>query len=243
MKIKHNKLLLVSSVINILLGLFYIICGILEFTNALHTKANTVTETIGVQLSYLVFISSILTTSTGAISVIHNKSLRLINLRVFMGVITLAWPTFLSITLFFTLIQINIRLTSMMLASLFYMVAVLIVKITNIDFSKGVNINPSAMIASTGKRAKSIDLGTIMNSSADKLHQKNITHVVENLAESLKPSKNSVISKLKFLFVGKRNHNKSGIFKALYTGHKKRGIIFTNILYKKKRRRSRFRLK
>ena len=243
MNIKHNKLLLVSSVINILLGLFYIICGILEFTNALHTKANTVTETIGVQLSYLVFISSILTASTGVLSVIHNKSLRLINLRIFMGVITLAWPTFLSITLFFTLVQINIRLMSMMLASLFYMVAVLIVKITNLDFSKGVSINPSAIIASSGKRAKSINLGTIMNAGADKLYQKNITHIIENFAENLKPSKNSVISKLKFLFVGKRDHSKPGIFKGLYTGHKKRGINLTGFLYKNKRRRSRFRLK
>lgn len=243
MNIKHNKLLFVASVIDTLLGLFFIICGILEFTNALHTKANTVTETIGVQLSYLVFISSILTASTGVLSVIHTKSLRLINLRIFMGVITLAWPTFLSITLFFTLVQINIRLMSMMLASLFYMIAVLIVKITNLDFSKGVNLNPSAMIASSGKRAKSVNLGTMMSSGADKLYQKNITHVVENLAESLKPSKNSVILKLKFLFVGKRNHSKPGLFKGLYVGHKQRGINLTGFLYKNKRRRSRFRLK
>ena len=74
MNIKHNKLLFVAAVIDALLGLFYLICGILEFTDALHTKANTVTETIGVQLSYLVFVSSILTTTTGALSIIKNKS-------------------------------------------------------------------------------------------------------------------------------------------------------------------------
>lgn len=238
MNIKHNKLLFVAAVIDTLLGLFYLICGILEFTNALHTKANTVTETIGVQLSYLVFVSSILTTATGALSVVKNKTLNLLNLRVFMGVITLAWPLFLSITLFFTQLQINIRLLTMTLASLFYIIAALIVKITNDEFSKGFNFNPSAMIASSGKRARSVDLGAMMNSGAGKMHQKNFAQTVENIASTIKPQRihGGVMQRL---FVGKRRLGGGNIFKGFYGGHKRRSANIVASLFNNKRRRPR----
>ena len=173
MNIKHSKLLFVAGIIDTLLGMFYFICGILEFTDMLSTKAHNVTETIGVQLSYLVFVSTILIIITGVLTIVNHKSLRLLNLRVFTGVVALAWPLFLSITLFFTQLQINIRLMTMSLASLFYIIAVLIVKITNDEFSKGVNFNPSAMIASSGKRARSVDINAVMSAGTGKLHQKN----------------------------------------------------------------------
>lgn len=241
MNIKHNKILFVASVINALLGLFYLVCGILEFTDALQTKANTITETIGVQLSYLVFISSILTTSTGVISIVNNKTLRFLNLRVFMGVITLAWPLFLSITLFFTQLQINIRLMTMTLTSLFYIITVLIVKITNDEFGKSVNFNPSAMIASSGRRAHSVDLGAMMSAGTGKLHQKNIVQTVENIAANMKPNKSTGVG-LQRLFTGKRRAS-NGIFKGFYAGHKRRSANVLASLFGNKRRRSRFRFK
>lgn len=243
MNVKHSKLLLVASVIDTLFGAFYIICGLLEFTNALKTSANTITETIGIQLSYLVFASSIFLTATGAVSIVNNKTLKLINLRIFMGVISLAWPLFLSITLFFTLFQINIRLITMTLASLFFMTAVLIVKITNVDFSKGINFNPSAMISSTGKRAKSIDVGVMMNSSTNKLHQKHIVQTIENISESLKPNTNAGTAKINKMFAGKKKRGGNGMFKSLYNG-KRRSINILSPLFKnRKRRRSRFRIR
>ena len=236
MNIKHNKLLFVAAVIDALLGLFYLICGILEFTDALHTKANTVTETIGVQLSYLVFVSSILTTTTGALSIIKNKTLHLLNLRVFLGVITLAWPLFLSITLFFTQLQINIRLMTMTLASLFYIIAVLIVKITNDEFSKSFNFNPSAMIASSGKRAHSVDLGAMMNSGTGKLHQKNFVQSIEAIASNM-TTKRSHGGIFQSLFVGKRKLGGGNFMKGLYGGHKRRSANIVASLFNNKRRR------
>ena len=236
MNIKHNKLLLVASVIDALLGLFYLVCGILEFTDALHTKANTVTETIGVQLSYLVFVSSILTTATGTLSIFKNKTLHMLNLRVFMAVITLAWPLFLSITLFFTQFQINIRLMTMTLSSLFYIIAVLIVKITNDEFGKSVNFNPSAMIAASGKRAHSVDLGAMMNVGTGKLHQKNFAQTVESLASAIKP-KRSHSGILQGLFTGKRRFGNGNFFKGLYGGQKRRSAnIIATLFYKNRRR-------
>ncbi len=236
MNIKHNKLLLVASVIDALLGLFYLICGILEFTNALHTKANTITETIGVQLSYLVFISSILTTATGALSVFKNKTLHLLNLRIIMAVVTLAWPLFLSITLFFTQLQINIRLMTMTLSSLFYIIAVLIVKITNDEFGKTFNFNPSAIIAASGKRAHSVDFGAMMNVGTGKLHQKNFVQTVENLATAITP-KRSHGGIFQRLFAGKRRLGNGNIFRGLYGGHKRRSANIIATLFNNRRRR------
>lgn len=242
MNIKHRKLLFVAAVIDVLLGIFYIGSGILEFTNALKTSAHTITQTIGVQLSYLVFISAILTTATGVLSIIFNKTLRFLNLRVFFGISSLAWPLFLSITLFFTQLQINIRLSTMTLASLYYVVAVLIVKITNTEFSKGVKFNPSAMIASSGKRSKSVNIGSAMSATAGMLQQKNIAHTVDTIASVMTPRKANGIN-LRWLFVGKRRKAGGGIFRALYSGQKRRNLNIIALLFNNKRRHSHFRLR
>lgn len=244
MEIKHRRLLLAASVVNFLLGAFYVICGFLEFTNALKTSANTVTETIGIQLSYLVFVSAIFSASTGALSTVNNKTLKTINLRVFMGVVTLAWPLFLSITLFFTLFQINIRLLSMTLCALFYMIAVLVVKITNVDFSKGINFNPSAIIASGGKRAKSVNLESVINSNTNKLHQKHLVQTIENISTGLKPKANPGTSKINKMFAGVKRKRASGFaFKGLYSGKRKKINIFSPLFKNGRKRRSGFKLK
>ncbi len=241
MNVKHRKLLFVAGIINILLGLFYIGSGVLEFTNALQTTAHTITQTIGVQLSYLVFVSAILTTAAGVMAIIYSKTLSFINTRVFLGITSLAWPLFLSIALFFTQLQINIRLSTMTLASLFYVIAVLIVKITNTEFSKGVKFNPSAMISSSGKRAKSVNIASAMSATTGKLQQKNIAHTVENIASTMKPHKPSSLN-LRWLFAGKRRTGNS-FFKSFYSGHKRRNVNVLASLFGNKRRRSRFRFR
>lgn len=240
--LKHSKLLFVAGIIDTLLGLFYFICGILEFTDALHTQANTVTQTIGVQLSYLVFISSTLILITGILSIIYRNKIQMLNLRVFLGVISLAWPLFLSITLFFTQLNLNIRLLSMSLASLFYIIAALIVKITNDEFVKTYKFNPSAMIASSGKRVRSVDFGAMMSASSGKLHQKNFVQAVENIASNIKPNRTAG-SGLQRLFTGKRKLGNGNIFRGLYSGHKRRSANVIASLFNNKRRRSRFRFR
>ena len=240
MNIKHSKLLFVAGIIDTLLGMFYFICGILEFTDMLSTKAHNVTETIGVQLSYLVFVSTILIIITGVLTILNHKSLRLLNLRVFTGVVALAWPLFLSITLFFTQFQINIRLMTMSLASLFYIIAVLIVKISNDEFSKSVNFNPSAMIASSGKRARSVDINAVMSAGTGKLHQKNIMQTVESLTANVK-TKRSHGGIFQGLFVGKRKLGSGNVFRGFYGGHKRRSANITSLFNGKRRRPRRFR--
>lgn len=239
--IKHGKLLFVAGVIDALLGLAFFVSGMLEFSDAVYTKANTVKQTLGVQLSYLVFISSTLMLVTGALSVIYRKSMQMLNARVFLGVISLAWPVFLTITLFFTQFMINIRLLTMSLAALFYIIAILIVKITNDEFVKTYKFNPSAMIASSGKRAKSVDFGAIMSNSSGKIHQKNFVQSVENLASTMTHRRSG--GGLKRLFAGKRKVGSGNFLRGIYSGQKRRGTNIVASLFQNKRRRSRFRFR
>ena len=62
MNIKYKKLLFVAAVTNALLGLFLFVCSLLEFTGIIQTQAHNVTETIGIHVSYLIFLSAILIT-------------------------------------------------------------------------------------------------------------------------------------------------------------------------------------
>ena len=75
MNIKYKKLLFVAAITNLLLGLFLFVCSILEFTGIIQTQAHNVTETIGVHVSYLVFLSAILIALSGLLTVIFNKTL------------------------------------------------------------------------------------------------------------------------------------------------------------------------
>ena len=224
MNIKHKKLLFIAGVINAIIGVFYFFNSIIEFTNILQTKANTLVQTAGIQLSYLIFISAIFTTLAGIAAIVNRNSIRLINLRVFLGILSLAWPLFLSITLLFTRVIINIRLLTMTLAALFYVTSVLIVKITNAEFTKNVKFNPSAIISSSGKRAKSANIGSVVSSTAVKVQNKNFTHTFKNISSSINTRKHS-FGNLQALFSGKRKNN-VGFFKGLYSGKMRRSVNF-----------------
>ena len=224
MNIKHKKLLFIAGVINAIIGVFYFFNSIIEFTNILQTKANTLVQTAGIQLSYLIFISAIFTTLAGIAAIVNRNSIRLINLRVFLGILSLAWPLFLSITLLFTRVIINIRLLTMTLAALFYVTSVLIVKITNAEFTKNVMFNPSSIISSSGKRAKSANIGSVVSSTAVKVQNKNFTHTFKNISSSINTRKHS-FGNLQALFSGKRKNN-VGFFKGLYSGKKRRSVNF-----------------
>ena len=241
MNIKHRKLMFVAGVINALLGAFYLISGLLEFTNTLTTAANTVKQTIGVQLSYLIFLSSLLTTASGILAIIYTNSLKKINLQVFLGATSLAWPLFLSITLFFTQLHITIRLITMTISSLFFVVAVLIVKITNSEFSKGVKFNPSAIIAASGKRSKTVNINSVISPAIGKAQTKNVLHKVEDLASNMSTTKNVGAN---FRSVYTRRRRKSGPrFRGLYAGRRRNNKHIFSFLTQGKRHRSSFRLK
>lgn len=237
MNIKHKKLLFIAGVINAILGVFYLSNSIIEFADILQTKANTLIQTAGIQLSYLICISAIFTSLAGIAAILNRNSLRLINVRVFLGILSLAWPLFLSITLLFTRVIINIRLLTMTLAALFYVTSVLIVKITNAESTKNVKFNPSAIISSSGKRAKSVNIGSVVSSTAVKVQNKNFIHTFENISSSIKTHKHSFLN-LQALFSGKRKNN-VGFFRGLYSGKKRRSANFLASLNRRSGRRFR----
>ncbi len=208
MNIKYKKVLLVAAIINFAVGIFLFICGLLEFTGILQTNAHNVTETIGINVSYLVFISAILIMLSGLVSLSTYNRLYLINLQVFLGVLGLAWPLFLQISLFFTQLTINIRLVLTVLVALFYIIAILIVKIANDEFIKSVKFNPSGIIAQSGKRKTSVSFENIFNNTSAKVHTANVVQsAISVLGNAAKP-KRSFQPSIQRFFIGKRKNNK-----------------------------------
>ena len=238
MDFKYIRLLKIAAIINISLGVFLFICGILEFTNILPTPANNSIRTVGVQLSYLVFISGILLFASGGLTLLHRKTMRFVNLQIFAGVTSLAWPIFVSIALFFTTIPhtINIRLIPSTLSALFYIIALLIVKITNESLSRAHKINTRIM--QTGKRKQGVNVAAVLsNAGGSKKSSVNVQSILGSAA-SIKTN-NSAAAGAKRLFSGRRRSG-GNPFKRLFNGQRRRsGGGLAKILYSGKRRRRR----
>ncbi len=235
MNIKYKKLLFVAAVTNALLGLFLFVCSILEFTGIIQTQAHNVTETIGIHVSYLVFLSAILITISGLLTIIFNKTLAYLNAQILIGVVSLAWPLFLSISLFFTQLTINIRLLATVAVSLFYVISILIVKIANDEFVKNYKFNPSGLISSMGKRTQSVDLANMFSRGATaKAKHANLVQSMGNLATTIKP-RHTFSFGLKFLTSGKRRST-SGLGRRLYSGQKRRSANIVASLFRGRRR-------
>lgn len=221
MNIKYKKVLLVAAIIDFTVGIFLFVCGLLEFTGILQTSAHNVTETIGVNVSYLVFISAILIMISGAVSISTYNRLYLVNLQVFLGVLGLAWPLFLQISLFFTQLTINIRLVLTVLVALFYIIAILIVKIANDEFVKSVKFNPSGIIAQLGKRKNSISFEKLFNSGNGKAHKVNVVQSAIGILGNASKPKRRFQPNVQRLFVGRRKSNKR-IGKKFYANSRRR---------------------
>lgn len=227
MNIKYKNVLLVAAIINFVIGVFLFVCGILEFTGVLQTNAHNVTETIGVNVSYLVFISAVLIMISGMVSISTYNRLYLINLQVFLGVLGLAWPLFLQISLFFTQLTINIRLVLTVLVALFYIIAILIVKIANDEFIKTVKFTPSGLIAQSGKRKNSISFERIFNNSSGKAHTSNVVQSAIGILGNASKPKRSFQPNIQRLLVGKRKSNKK-IGKKFYATSRRRSSNVLN---------------
>ena len=242
MELKYIKPLIVSSIINMGLGAFLFIFGILEFTNIVPTDANTIYRTVGVQLSQLVFISGLLLFLSGALSFLYRKTMEFINLQIFIGVVSLAWPIFVSIALFFTTIPhtINIRLIPSILSALLYIICVLIVKIANEALRKSRRIN--TRMGQTGKRKRSANIRAIFSSTRSSKRQSKDIGALRGVAESFKTVNAASIGS-KVLFSGGRRRSKFNPFKRIMNGSRRRsGGGFMKRLYSGSRhRRRRFR--
>ena len=240
MNIKYKRLLLVASIINVSIGLFLFISGLLEFTGIAETKADNVTETIGIQLSYLIFLSCIFISLAGVTSLVNYKYISHINLQILLGVVSLAWPLFLTISLLFTQLIINIRLVLAVLTSLFYVIAVLIIKISNEETIKTYKFNPSAIIASQGKRTQSIEIGSIINrTQSGKARNTNILQTFSNVATKVSSKQTSKLN-VQRLFTGKRR-SRVGFAKRLYIGNRRRSVNIVSNLFQGRVRRRRHR--
>lgn len=227
MKLKHIKLLTIASIIDTALGVFLIICGVLEFTGILHTNANTTIESVGVQLSYLVFISGVLVFITGLATLLSRKEMRNTNLLILLGVVALAWPIFVSISLFFSQLIICIRLLPTMLTSLFYIIAILVVKITNEALRRGRKFNPTAVVENMGKRKSGVNVTRMLNSGKGKAKTGNALRSLGNLSRA----------------AGRRKNGGAAIGKILYGGSRRSSGGFGKIFYSGTRRRGKFRIK
>ena len=218
MDIKYKKPLIVASIINFTLGGFLIICGILEFTGILKTPANNSISTLGVQLSYVVFISGILIFISGIVTFLDRHRLNYINLDIFLGLIALAFPIFISVVLLLQAV-LCIRFIPTILASLFYMVAVLIVKLSNEEMRKIHKIN-TQMLAVGERRQQKVNVTQIFKgNNMSRARSANISSI-GRLAGG---SKRRLLSRfdLRMLLNGKRKSN-SGLFKGLYSGSRHR---------------------
>lgn len=156
MKVKYKKPFFVAIIINLALGAFLIINGVLEFCGVLQTMANNNVTTMGVQSSHLIFVSGVLTFLSGLYSAINYKTLKNLTLQLFLGVVALAWPTFVSMVLFLSQFIICIRLAPTLLTSLYYVITILIVKIGNEEFNKRVKLSGNIKIGE--KRKRNVDI-------------------------------------------------------------------------------------
>lgn len=224
MNLKYIRLLMIASIINIGLGLFLIICGIFEFTGMLYTNANNTIESVGVQLSYLVFISGILTLISGFTTVLFRRNMAYINLLILIAVVALAWPIFVSISLFFSQMIICIRLLPTMMSSLFYIIAILIVKISNEALNRTHTFNPSMFVESLGLKKGGVNVSRVMYSNVGK---KKTGGNIQGFMNFLAPEKRRTSGfSLRWIFhIGKRRGG-GGFWKILYGGKRRHGGPF-----------------
>ncbi|MCH5211914.1 MAG: hypothetical protein J1G06_02775 [Oscillospiraceae bacterium] len=166
--------------------------------------------------------------------------MQFINLQIFISVTALAWPIFVSIALFFTTIPhtINIRLIPSTMAALFYIITLLIVKITNETLSRTHKINTH--IGQSGKRKQGVNVAAVLTNagSGQKKSSVNIQNLLDS-AQGLK-TKTNISASAKRLFAGKRKSIGGNPFRMLFSGQRRHtGGGLAKRLYSGKRRRRR----
>lgn len=237
MNFKYIKPLIVSSIINLGLGGFLFIFGILEFLGIADTPANTVYRAIGIQLSFLVFISGLLLLASGGLTLIFRKTMFLVDLQMFIGIAALGWPIFVSIALYFSTRPhvITIRLIPSILAALFYVICILIVKITNEALRTEHKLNTH--IGQSGQRKRSINVGAMLtNASGTQKHTGPSINSLRGVAESFQP-KNAAAAGAKMLFSGGRRRSRFNPFKLMNGQRRRRGGGLMKRLYSGSRHR------
>ena len=189
MKIKFKKPFFVAIMINLILGAFLIVAGILEFTGMINKTNYSSIYTVGVQLSHLVFISGLLTFGSGLFSFFRYKDLKYLNLQIIIGAVALAWPVFVALVLFFSQKIICIRLAPTLLASLYYIVTILILKIGNEELNKTRKLRIGKVGKISDKRAaKGASVESLFKSKKNPTKQKsaNISSSMGRLSRKFK---------------------------------------------------------
>ncbi len=205
MEIKYTKILNISSLINVLIGLFLVVCGLLEFIGIIKTEAATEISSGGIRLSYLIFVGAVLVFVCGLTTLLNIKTMQKAALQLILAIGALAWPIFVSIALFFAQNLICIRLLPIMLASLFYIICLIVVLIANDSLGRNkVKISPSEHIAALGKSAHRVNVMSALKPSGKKA-SRNVD--ISNIGSKINISK-------------KHKHSFS-----IYSGSRRRGHI------------------
>ncbi len=219
---KHSKLLKIATIINLCLGAFLIICGILEFIGLLPTPADRVYNAVGIKLSTLVFISGMLIFISALFTLLSND-LHNINTLIFIGVSSLAWPIFISIALFFSTTPhlICIRLVPTMMTSLFYVIAIMIVKISNEALRRTHKFNPQSLMQ--GKKKSNVDIASVFRGNVErKAKSSHSVQSIGDIATKFNSKRGFSIQRL-FMHSGKKRSSGKGFSKILYSHSRKRG--------------------
>ena len=220
MQIKYKKPFMVAIIINISLGIFLVGACILEFAGIINQTDYNSVYTVGVRLSHLIFISGALTLASGILSLIRFNDLRYLTLQILLGVAALAWPIFVALALFFSQNMLCIRLLPTLLASLYYIITILVVKIGNESLNKTRKIKGNLEIGK--KRAQGASVQTIFKDAGHQGRAKsaNLSGVMGKLSGMMQIRHSGGF--MKRLFSGRRRYSHGGFMKRLFSGKRRR---------------------
>ena len=220
MQIKHKKPFFVAIILNIALGIFLVGACALEFVGLINQTNYNSVYTVGLKLSHLIFISGALTLGSGLFSLIRFRDLRYLTLQILLGVAALAWPIFVALALFFSQHMICIRLLPTLLASLYYIITILIIKIGNESLNKTHKISGNLAIGK--KRAHGANVQSIFkdNGHQGRAKSANVSGALGSISSKMHRRHSGGF--MKKLFSGKRHQNHAGFMKKLFNGKRRR---------------------
>ena len=205
LKFKNQKPLFVASIICVGLGGFLFINGFLEFVGIAKSAANLSYSAGGIQLSYLIFLAGVLLLASGIFTLITIKTMKHVNLQIFLGIITFSWPTAVTLGMLFIQHVVFIRLLPTILAALFYFISLCVVKIVNSELRTSHKIKINLQGDSDNiKHRKGVNIaGQLRKVSTDKSHSRANISAVGKLANGHKSS-GSPLGKMRSMLLGGR---------------------------------------
>lgn len=181
---KHKKILLAASFTDMAVGIFLVLCGLLEFMGVLKTPAINSLQTFGIQLSYAVFISGILVLVSGFVTYRNRKKFQNINVLMIMGLVSMVFPLVVAFALLIQRHLLCLRLFPTIFTSIFYMVSVLIFKLANADVKSHKIATSKMVVGAKRKQGFSIQNLIKRGSKKNKGHSSHVSSSLSKLTYS-----------------------------------------------------------